>query len=470
MQFNSYVFAIFLLVVLCVTRLTPKSHRWAPLLFASYVFYGWWRVDFLLLIAFSTLVDYCVGLLIERSNRRHIKQRWLAVSLILNLGLLGAFKYADFFISNLNTGLHWISQAPIPELNWILPVGISFYTFQTLSYSIDVYRGHLKAERHCGRFALYVIYFPQLVAGPIERATRLLPQLQNKISISSESVIAGGKLFCWGLFKKIVVADRVGLYVVNVFENPLRHQGITVVIAAVFFAIQIYADFSAYCDMARGCSRMLGIELMENFKMPYLASSFRDFWSRWHISLSTWFRDYLYIPLGGNRCSFLRTSLNLWVVFLVSGLWHGANWTFMLWGALHGAMLSIQGLWNAKYPNSSNLNYFNKTIYTTVTFTLVCLFWIPFRANDLSSCWIILKNIFYGSFWAHPVVGMTKFNFTLSIVFTLVTFLIDWRRDMLKSWLLKSCLPLRWASYYALLLSCYFFHIPHSPAFIYFQF
>ena len=309
MLFNSLQFLAFFPVVVAVYFAMPKRLRWAFLLAASYYFYMCWKPEYVLLIWASTAVDYIAGLQMSKAINKSSRRAWLALSLSTNLGILFSFKYWNFFSENVRDLLGRMDvTAGIPEFDLLLPVGISFYTFQTLSYSVDVYRGRLEPERHLGRFALYVAFFPQLVAGPIERASRLLPQFWQDIDFDYDRMGSGLRQMTWGMFKKVVVADRLAIYVDSVYSDPSAHQGLPVVAATYFFAFQIYCDFSGYSDIAIGAARVLGFDLMENFKRPYFARSVSDFWRRWHISLSTWFRDYVYIPLGGSRTTPSRTS------------------------------------------------------------------------------------------------------------------------------------------------------------------
>ena len=340
MLFNSLEFLLFLPVVLVCYALTPRHLRWIPLLAASYYFYASWRLEYLTLILASTAVDYAAGLALGRVTNRASRRALVGLSLVANLGILLFFKYANFFAQTWSSMIGAGADGSLHT--FLLPVGISFYTFQTLSYTIDVYRGRIEPERHLGRFALYVAFFPQLVAGPIERAGRLLPQVTRMASPNTDQIVSGLRLALWGFFKKVVIADRLALVVDQVYGNPADQSGITWLIGTYFFAFQIYCDFSGYSDIAIGVARLLGFDLMKNFRVPYSASSLREFWGRWHISLSTWFRDYVYIGLGGNRVQLGRWIANILVTFLVSGLWHGANWTFVVWGGLHGAYLVIE--------------------------------------------------------------------------------------------------------------------------------
>jgi len=387
MLFHSLAFFGFFPLVVLATFLVPARHRWAVLLVASYIFYGAWQPAYLLLIVASTAVDYLAGLKLGAATGKG-RRWWLGVSLAVNLGLLVSFKYLGFLSQSLETGLGWAGvEAHFPSLELLLPVGISFYTFQTLSYTIDVYRGEREPERHLGCFALYVSFFPQLVAGPIERSTTLLPQLVRGFTFDRGRCISGLGLMLWGFFKKVVVADRAAKIVDAVYGHPGGFQGVTIWLATYAFAIQIYGDFSGYSDIAIGAARVLGIDLSENFRRPYAASSPADFWRRWHVTLSMWFRDYVYIPLGGSRVTLSRHLFNLMVVFVLSGLWHGASWTFVLWGGYHGALLVAGVLWGRLAEREGGAPRQGAAMHTlrvVGTFHLVCLGWLIFRANDLT--------------------------------------------------------------------------------------
>ena len=336
MLFNSLEYLVFLPAVVLLYFLTPQRARWLLLLAASYLFYAAWRVEYLALIVTSTLVDYAAGIAMGACATRAERRKWLLLSLLVNLGLLFTFKYADFAIGSANALGGWLGAGPDwPLLELLLPVGISFYTFQTLSYAIDVYRGEREAERHLGRFAVYVAFFPQLVAGPIERSTRLLPQFVEHHRFDPANLRAGLWLILFGFFKKLVVADQAGLYVDAVYAAPGEAGAAAQLAASYLFAFQLYCDFSGYSDIAVGSAQLMGFRLMENFRRPYVAQSVQEFWRRWHVSLSTWFRDYVYVPLGGSHGTAGRWAWATAVVFLTSGLWHGANWTFVVWGALH---------------------------------------------------------------------------------------------------------------------------------------
>lgn len=400
MLFNSFAFWVFFAVVTTGYFALPYRWRWLFLLAASYYFYMSWRATYALLILFSTVVDYIAGLRMGRLPTKRGRGKWLVWSLVTNLGLLFFFKYYNFASHSINAlGSRIAVFGPLPYSQFLLPVGISFYTFQTLSYSIEVYRGTIRPERHFGRFALYVSFFPQLVAGPIERAGSLLPQLRERFDFDYDRVTSGLKLMAWGLFKKLVIADQLAVAVDSVYGNPSAYTGPAFTFATVLFAFQIYCDFSGYSDIAIGAAEVLGIKLMQNFRQPYHAASVREFWQRWHISLSTWFRDYLYIPLGGRRVSIPRWYFNVMVVFIVSGLWHGASWTFAIWGLLHGAMLVVSFLTKGmrgrfvELIRLDRLPRLHHALRVAVTFSLVTFAWIFFRAESLSDAAYVVSNL-----------------------------------------------------------------------------
>ncbi|MEP1034890.1 MBOAT family O-acyltransferase [Ekhidna sp.] len=352
-----------------------------------------WKAEYALLILLSTVVDYQVGLSMAKSSSKRIRKRLLMVSLFMNLGILFLFKYFNFFSESVQvifSKLSLFNDAPVFDL--LLPVGISFYTFQTLSYSIDIYRGKTKVETNFFRFALYVSFFPQLVAGPIERSNRLLPQLSKSHQFDYNKVVSGLRMVLWGFFKKIMIADRLAILVNEVYNNPADYDGLGVSIATIFFAFQIYCDFSGYSDIAIGIARMLGIDLMTNFRSPYFSKSISEFWSRWHISLSTWFRDYVYIPLGGNKVVKWRWYYNLLITFLISGLWHGSNWTFILWGGIHGVLL-ILGILFTNLIGNTKSDWIKRKLGLPVVFILVSFSWIYFRANSLNDSQILTSSI-----------------------------------------------------------------------------
>jgi len=404
MLFNSLEFFIFLPIVLGIYYLLSMRMQNAWLLVASYVFYGSWDWRFLGLILISTVVDYVVGIRLGRTENPASRKRLLAISMVTNLGILGVFKYYGFFVGSFAALLESIGfQAHITILQFVLPVGISFYTFQTMSYTIDVYRRRIEHTHDLLTFGLYVAYFPQLVAGPIERAHHLLPMLQAPRQIKWTDIAVGFELVLIGFFKKVAIADTLGPIVDTRFVDPGLVSGQDLLITTYLFALQIYCDFSGYSDIARGTSRLFGVDLMRNFNQPYLSQSITEFWRRWHISLSTWLRDYLYISIGGNRKGLGRTYVNLMITMLLGGLWHGANWTFVIWGGLHGlylathkAMLNFKGA--AKPVRDTRL--IPGLIKVFITFQLVCLTWVFFRAPDFESAIEVLTRIL---FWEEAV-------------------------------------------------------------------
>lgn len=438
MLFNSLHFLIFFPLILLLIKHTPKVYRKFILLVSSYYFYISWKAEYILLILLSTFVDYFISKEIAKSNNDFKRKIFLIVSLVLNLGLLSLFKYYDFVILNLNSIFDFFSvDITIDKLNLILPVGISFYTFQTLSYTIDVYRKKIDAESDFLTFALYVSFWPQLVAGPIERAKSLLPQLKNKIKFESKYLEHALTLLAFGFFKKIVIADRVGIYVDQVYNNPNNVPSLALLFATYFFAIQIYCDFSGYTDIARGCAKLIGIDLMENFRQPYFSGSVTNFWKRWHISLTTWFTEYLFIPLGGSRVSRVRIYFNYLVVFLVSGLWHGANWTFIVWGGLHCLYLIIEKAFNVSVDEIRKFSRISSIIRIFITFHLTLLAWIFFRADSLDLSFSIIKRIFTAeisiSTLAWSILPFSGDNlaidkFLMSLLFILLLFVVDYRR------------------------------------------
>ena len=435
MLFHTWVFLAFFLAFYPIYLLIKGTRLRLPwLLAASYVFYGWWNPVYLLLILWSTTVDY---LAVGGLARTSWKKAWLTLSILNNLGLLGFFKYGRFVVDNVNglaerfdlpyalsdpnvcflsDGLNSVLASlnfpyHVPDFRYLLPVGISFYVFQSMSYTIDFYRGHVELERSFIRYATFVSLFPQLVAGPIERASHLLPQLCRAPRITRNDVADGLSLFVVGLFKKIALADYLAMYVDPVYASPEDYRAPALLLATFAFAWQIYFDFSGYTDMARGIGRLIGVRLMLNFDNPYLATGLGDFWRRWHISLSTWFRDYVYIPLGGNRHGELRTYVNMVLTMLISGLWHGAMWTFVVWGAVHAAgrvltrSLEQTVIWRDRVPTLAK---------QMLTFSVVMLAWVFFRAQSISEAWLILGRIFTSGL-ADPAFPLLLAGLVLSI-------------------------------------------------------
>ncbi len=392
MLFNSLQFWAFFLVVFGLYLILPHRTQNRMLLVASYFFYGCWDWRFLCLMAFTTTVDYGVSHRVAAAHDPAKKKRWVAVSLVANLGVLGFFKYFNFFADSARALLLAVGWEVHPwTLHIMLPVGISFYTFQSLSYTVDVYRGQLKPARSFLDFALYISFFPQLVAGPIERATRLLPQVEQPRRLSMDRAREAGWLIAWGLFKKMVIADQLAMIADGVFDGGSSLNTAMVLVGVYAFAFQIYCDFSGYTDIARGLARLMGFDLMLNFNNPYFATNPSAFWRRWHISLSTWLRDYLYVPLGGNRKGSRRTGINLMVVMLLGGLWHGAAWNFVLWGAYHGALLMLHRWWSGGHDAKRQPGGVFKMIGM---FHLVCFGWLLFRAPDLARVGEMLSGLF----------------------------------------------------------------------------
>jgi D-alanyl-lipoteichoic acid acyltransferase DltB (MBOAT superfamily) len=481
MLFNSLEFIAFFIFVAFGYFALPHRFRWILLLLASYFFYACWKPAYLVLILSSTLVTYGTGLMMGRLGERQKRRKYVAISLIVNLGLIFTFKYFNFFSHSI-TALLELTGAPyrIVTLDVLLPVGISFYTFQALSYTVDVYRGERAPERHLGVFALYVAFFPQLVAGPIERSTRLLPQFFEKMRFDYARVTEGLSLMLFGFFKKLVIADRLAIYVNEVFNHPGSYNGLPVVAATYFFAFQIYCDFSGYSDIAIGGARVFGYNLMQNFNRPYAATSVSDFWRRWHISLSTWFKDYLYIPLGGNRCAKSRWLVNLLIVFLVSGLWHGANWTFVLWGALHGGYLAVGVLSSPvreKIAASLRLGkvpLLRDTLRRLVVFHLVVFAWIFFRANDIQDVAVIIGKLGIDSLdlseMSLKVFGAYELRIGLLAILSMEILQYCKTRDHSDGLFMESAAFIKWPVHIALMVAIVLFGKFDIVEFIYFQF
>lgn len=403
MNFYSDEFLIFFILTAVCFFLVPGRARWLVLLVASYFFYGAFGIGYLAAIAFTTLTAYLTALGMARFPDPSARKIFLCISLFCNILLLLVFKYYNFFNASVDVFFSlWGISFRGPTLELVLTVGLSFYVFQVLSYSIDVYRGDTPAEKHLGFFALYVAFFPKLLAGPIERAGQFIPQLRKSVSWDGQRITNGLKLVAWGLFKKLVIADRLAAFVDIVFADPAAHSGVSLAMASVFYSFQIYCDFSGYTDIAIGLSQIFGIRLTDNFNRPYSATSIRDFWKRWHISLSTWLRDYLYIPLGGNQVRIARLYLNFLIVFFICGLWHGTNWTFIIWGILHGVYLIagrasmqirtklIHAIGLQKIPS------LHKIVQILITFGLVTIAWIFFRADSVADAVYILSHLHTG--------------------------------------------------------------------------
>ena len=402
MLFNSIHFFAFFILVTTSYFVLPHRFRWFLLLASSCYFYMAFLPIYILILGFTIVIDYFAGIWLEETSGKK-RRLFLILSLVANIGVLAVFKYYNFLNGNLSTLLNSIGyHNHIPNLSILLPIGLSFHTFQAMSYTIEVYRGNQKAERNFGIYSLYVMFYPQLVAGPIERPQNLLHQFYEEHYFEVERIIDGLKMMLWGFFKKLVIADRLALFVNAVYNNPDHHTGTTLVVATLFFAFQIYCDFSGYSDIAIGAAKVMGFKLMTNFNRPYFSRSISEFWKRWHISLSTWFKDYLYISLGGNRVSVKRIYFNLFFVFAVSGLWHGANWTFIVWGALNGFYL-VFSIVSKKLRESihkvlllDRIPRIHNAIKIFSTFVLACISWVFFRANSMSDAFLVLKRSFTG--------------------------------------------------------------------------
>ena len=474
MLFNSVEYFVFFGVVALLHFVLPQRWRWILLLVASYAFYMSWNPAYIVLIGGSTLVDYFVGLRLGKTQIRSQRRALLLCSLVANLGLLFTFKYWNFFQSSFVEVAGWLGVSVQPSvLHVLLPVGISFYTFQTLSYTIDVYRERIPPERHLGRFALFVSFFPQLVAGPIERASRLLPQIELEKRFDRERVSSGLQLILWGLFKKVVIADRLAIYVDQVYGDVGSQDATAYLLATYAFAFQIYCDFSGYTDMALGSAKVLGFDLMQNFRRPYFATTLQDFWRRWHISLSTWLRDYLYIPLGGNRLGLPRTYANLLITMLLGGLWHGAAWNFVIWGGIHGLLLAGSRYslpWrDSLYANFRVPGWLRDGFRMLITFHLVCFAWVFFRASSASDAFQILWGL--GGSWGPVQVDWSVMAPAVLGVGLLLAVQVGQERwgslrEQIRNW----PTPIRWALWYTLALLIFMFGAGPGHRFIYFQF
>lgn len=436
MTFNSWEFLLFYPAVLLLYFVLPRRCRWPMLLITSYFFYMCYQWDLVYLIAATTLISWVSSLAIEHSRRPVVRKTFLTLTLVVCLGVLFFYKYFNFLSGSVTGLIALLGGRPSTVmLNLALPVGISFYTFQTLSYVIDVYRGDIRTERNFFFYALFVSFFPQLVAGPIERPDNLIPQLREPHPWSRDNAVKGAKHMLVGFFKKVCVADLLSTYVNAVYNQVEEASALGVIIATCLFAIQIYCDFSGYTDIAIGCARVMGIRLMQNFDHPYRATTIKEFWARWHISLSSWFKDYLYIPLGGNRCSRSRHLMNLMIVFLVSGLWHGAAWTYVIWGAIHG-LYQVVGQLTIRWRNTALERIgLSRTalpvvwVRRLITFVLVTFAWLFFRANSMSDALVLLRTLFTfggaGLSETLSAMGLTGVSLALAVLSVLTLLMID---------------------------------------------
>lgn len=477
MLFTSVQFICFFIVVLVLVFGLPQRFRWMVLLAASLYFYVCWNYKYVVFLIFVIVVDYISAIGMDRSATLAGRRAMLALSLTGNLGLLFTFKYFNFFSHTLS----YLIRHQLPTLALLLPLGISFHVFQSLAYTIDVYRRRQAAEYHFGKFALYVTFFPQLVAGPIERPQNLLNQFHGKRHVSYESVRSGALLALWGMMKKLCIADLISKVVNTVYDNPQGHSGPILFLATFFFAVQIYCDFSGYTDIARGVARIMGYELMLNFRQPYFARSIREFWQRWHISLSTWFRDYVYIPLGGSRVKRRTHYRNLFVVFLVSGLWHGAGWTFVIWGALHGIYMIVGDATRSIRQRTACLvmsehSVARAAVQIVITLQLVMVGWVFFRAESFGKAIYILGHMYIPERIRLQDLlnglGLPRMETVLSfamigLLITIDSILVCRPEGVLRLWNVRA---FRWAAYATGFYALVFFGVWEQIQFIYFQF
>lgn len=468
MLFNSLHFLFFLPIVITLYYLLPHRYRWILIFLSSCYFYMALVPAYIFVLFFIILLDYFAAITIE-NNKGGLRKLALQISLCANIGLLAFFKYFNFGNENLSWFLGVLNRPnPIENLDIILPIGLSFHTFQSMAYTIEVYRGKIKAEKHLGYFANYILFFPQLVAGPIERYERLGYQLKKVQTFLYTNFAEGFRLILFGFFSKMVIADNLASVVNTVYSDPLHHNSLNVIIAVLFFSFQIYADFYGYSLIAMGAAKLMGIDLMENFRTPYLAKSVEEFWRRWHISLSSWFRDYLYIPLGGNKVKYSRWILNIIIVFAISGLWHGARWTFVLWGLIHGALYIIERRANKTFGiNVETPNVFLKGLRTLKTFLVISLVWVFFRAESLQKVEEIYKAMFMNGSVLDKINIDPKIFILLSLFIAFDLLLFNKRLD---SWLGAKHVSVRWITYSVLIFAVLALGGAEKMPFIYFQF
>lgn len=487
MLFNSYQFLVFFPLVTCAYFLCPVRVRWALMLAASYYFYMSWRWDYIFLIMTATLVAWSTALGMGSAKSPAARRWFFLAGVIINLSLLFVFKYFNFAMHSLQACLDALGVGmALPMSTLVLPVGISFFTFQALGYTFDVYAGRQKPERHPGYFGLYISFFPQLVAGPIERAENLLPELRAPHSFDYRNAVEGMQIALWGMFKKVVVADRLAVFVNSIYNSPTDYPGFVLAMATVCFAFQIYCDFSGYSEIAIGCARVMGIHLMTNFDRPYSAKSIPEFWKRWHISLSTWFRDYVYFSLGGNRISVRRGYINALIVFVLSGLWHGASWTFVLWGLFHGICYVSSRLTSGLRERCTRALGFERVprlhalLQQAFCFVLVCIGWVFFRANSVSDAFYILTHLFSGlnQFTYETYVTLDRISVTagtkMEIMGAVLAFVVMVEHmqptESIRSLFARRPAWIRWGAYAALALAIMNLGVSHEIPFVYFQF
>lgn len=483
MLFNSVDYLIFFPVVVALYFAFPAKWRWLLLLIASYVFYMFWKAEYVVLILFTTVVDYIAAIKMAQAGSKKEKKWYLALSLVTNLGMLAGFKYLNFTTSSMNWLFGELNiQEQFPVMNILLPVGISFYVFQSLSYTIDVYRGIKEPEKHAGKFALYVCFFPQLVSGPIERSNHLMPQIHNPLPFDQARLISGLKLMLWGFFKKMVIADRLGMFVGKIYENPDQFHGIPVILATVLFAFQLYCDFAGYTDIARGSARILGFDLMINFNRPLIAKSLRDFWNRWHMSLTTWFRDYLLysLPYVKNKKIIMGLMYrNLIITYLLMGLWHGASWNFVIFGLLNGVLLVVETIterqrsWLFEKSGLDKVPILKGLISNIITFSILISTMVFFRAKSLADCGMIFSNSFDFSNTGFALKAIFKDYEVLfgiiMVIFLMITEYFHEKYDLVR-FISKRNIIIRWPVYIGFVFFVLLFGVMHKQVFLYFQF
>ena len=478
MALTSVHFVVFFIVTTLLYFALPQRRRWALLLAASYYFYMCSKPEYALVMLATTCITYASGLLMDRKETREERRRFLLAGLVADLGLLVAFKYLDFLLRAVGEALFAINvTVSIPQLEWLVPLGISFYTLQSLSYLFDVYSGRMAAERHPGYLAAYVSFFPTVTAGPIERGAHLLPQLHQRHRFSYERTVRALQLICWGVFKKLVVADRLAFLVNQVYGDVRSYRGLPLLLATVFFAVQLYADFSGYTDIVRGCASVMGFDILENFNLPYFAKSISEFWRRWHMTMTSWFRDYLYIPLGGNRRGAARTYLNIFIVFIISGLWHGASWTFVAWGALHAVYQMVgratagarEKLWMRAGVDPGGRAA--GVLKALVTFLLVDFAWILFRAGSLADAGYVMRHMFSGGPGSlTTAVGGEALVLDLAVIALFLAAELVQLRGPLVELVGRQRLVVRWALYCSVVLAILLFGVAGSQQFVSMQF
>ncbi len=469
MLFNSFQFLLFFPIVTLIYFLLPHRFRWFHLLLSSCIFYCAFIPVYIFILFFTILIDYGAGILIEQSTGPQ-KKHFLIASLLANLGVLAFFKYYNFFTENVNLLVQSLGFEihSLPYLNIILPIGLSFHTFQAMSYTMEVYRENQKAERHLGIYSLYVMFYPQLVAGPIERPQNMIHQFREEKHFEFSEFVSGLQQMLWGLFKKVVVADQLAIYVNSIYDHWEVNGGLTLIIATYAFAFQIYCDFSGYSDIALGAARTMGFKLMDNFNLPYFSKSITEFWRRWHISLSSWLRDYLYISLGGNRISRWRTYVNLFITMLLGGLWHGASWNFVIWGFLNGLYLSIE-----KYFQTLKPRFFpaRGALKLFLTFNLIALTWVFFRSTSFGQAIGILKNVISSPFWNIRIQDTGIFaGMVFALLLLLIAEVVFFRNKKATDVFTMKSLPASAIYTIAMVLLIVLFGIAEGDQFIYFQF